>query len=153
MQNETRLLRSARHREEAHDSSGRTRYQHLFSPVLALSLLAQLGPATAQAQPPNSPLASALAANAALALFSHRPTFNQSIQRIHQPGSDSRVEAAATVGSGLALGCGCSGQPPTLQRAPIECRRCKKHKSSKLKARSGVQAPVSDARLDHELHR
>lgn len=75
MQNESRLLRSARDKEKARDSSGRTGYQRLLSSVLALSLLAQVCLATAQAQAPNS--ASALAPNAVLAIFSDRPMSNE----------------------------------------------------------------------------
>jgi hypothetical protein len=71
MQNETRLLPSARHKEEAHKSSVSTRYQNLLSPVLALSLLAHVFPATAQVQAPHS--ASVPAANAVLAIFCDRP--------------------------------------------------------------------------------
>jgi hypothetical protein len=71
MQNETRLLPSARHKEGAHTSSGSTRYQNLLSPVLALLLLAHIFPATAQVQTPHS--GSVPAANAVLAIFSDRP--------------------------------------------------------------------------------
>ena len=46
MQNETRLLPSARHKEEAHKSSGSTRYQNLFSSILALPLLAHVFPSS-----------------------------------------------------------------------------------------------------------
>jgi hypothetical protein len=77
MQNETRSCPSARHQEEAHKSSGSARYQHLISLVLALSLLAQVCPATAQPQAPNSAPASASAANAAMAIFSDRPMSNE----------------------------------------------------------------------------
>jgi len=73
MQNETRSLPSARHQEEAHKSSVSARYLHLLSPVLALSLLALVFPATAQAQAPHSASASAPTANAVLAIFSDRP--------------------------------------------------------------------------------
>ena len=140
MRNDTISLRSARRRKEAHDSSGRTGYQRLLSPALVLLLLAQVCPATVLAQAPNS--ASAPAANAMLAIFSHQPMSHPSILRIHQPGSNSRVEAAVIVGSGLAPGFGAAGQPPTHQRTRIECRPCKKHKSRRLKARSGNRAPV-----------
>jgi hypothetical protein len=71
MQNETRLLPSARHKEGAHTSNGSTRYQNLLSPVLALLLLAHIFPATAQVQAPHS--GSVPAANAVLAIFSDRP--------------------------------------------------------------------------------
>ena len=71
MQNETRLLPSARHKEEAHKSSGSTRYQNLFSSILALPLLAHVFPATAQVQAPHS--TTVPAANAVLAIFSDRP--------------------------------------------------------------------------------
>jgi hypothetical protein len=71
MQNETRLLPSARHKEEAHKGSGSTRYQNLFSSILALPLLAHVFPATAQVQAPHS--TTVPAANAVLAIFSDRP--------------------------------------------------------------------------------
>jgi hypothetical protein len=142
MQNDTISLRSARRNEEVHNSSGRTGYQRLLSAVLGLALLAQGCPATVRAQAPNSPSASAPAANAVLAVFFHRSMSHDSILRVHQPGSDSRVEAAVIAGSGLAPGFGSTGDPPTLQRARMECRHCKKHKSRKLKARSGSRTPV-----------
>jgi hypothetical protein len=75
MQNESRSLRSARDKAKARDSSGRTGYQRLLSSVLALSLLAQVCLATAQAQAPNSP--SVPPANAVLAIFSDRPMSNE----------------------------------------------------------------------------
>jgi hypothetical protein len=71
MQNETRLLPSARLKEEAHKSSGSSRYQNLFSSILALPLLAHVFPATAQVQAPHS--TTVPAANAVLAIFSDRP--------------------------------------------------------------------------------
>jgi hypothetical protein len=71
MQNETRLLPSARHKEGAHTSSGSTRYRNLLLPVLALSLLAHVFPATAQVQAPHS--TSVPAASAVLAIFSDGP--------------------------------------------------------------------------------
>ena len=77
MQNESRLLRSARNKEKARASSGKTGYQRLLSSVLALSLLAQVCLATAQAQAPNSASASAPAANAVLAIFSDKPMSNE----------------------------------------------------------------------------
>jgi hypothetical protein len=63
----------ARHKEEAHKSSGRTTYLNLLLPVLAFSLLAHVFSATAQVQAPHSASASAPAANAVLAIFSDRP--------------------------------------------------------------------------------
>jgi hypothetical protein len=75
MQNESRSLGSARDKEKARDSSGRTGYQGLLPSVLALSLLPQVCRATVQAQAPNS--ASAPAANAVLAIFSDRPMSNE----------------------------------------------------------------------------
>jgi len=140
MQNDTISLRSARRKEEAHPSSGGTGYQRLISAVLVLSLLAQVCPATVRAQPPNA--ASAPAANALLAVFFHWPMFHHSILRLQHPGSNSRIEAAVIGGSGLAPGFDSNGQPPTVQRARMECPHCKKHKSRKLKARSGNRAPI-----------
>jgi hypothetical protein len=75
MRNESSLLRSARDKENARDSSGRTGYQGLLSSVLALSLLAQVCLPTAQGQAPNS--TSAPAPNAVLAIFSDRPMSNE----------------------------------------------------------------------------
>lgn len=142
MQNDTISLRSARRNEEVHNSSGRTGYQRLLSAVLGLALLAQGCPATVRAQAPNSASASAPAANAVLAVFFHRSMSHDSILRVHQPGSDSRVEAAVIAGSGLAPGFGSAGQPPTLQPAQMKCPHCRKHKGKKSKARSGNPAPV-----------
>ena len=65
MQKESRSLRSARDAEKT----------PLLSAVLALSLLAHVCLATAQAQAPNS--ASAPATNAVLAIFSERPMSNE----------------------------------------------------------------------------
>jgi hypothetical protein len=127
---------------EVHNSSGRTGYQRLLSAALGLSLLTQGCPATVRAQAPNPASASTPAANAVLAVFFHRPISHHSILRVHEPGSNSRVEAAVITGAGLSPGLGSTGQPPTLRHARVECRRCKKHKSSKLKARSGNRAPV-----------
>jgi hypothetical protein len=142
MQNETISLRSAPRKEEVHSSSGRPRSPGLLLALLVLSLLAQGCPATVRAQAPNSASASARAANAALAIFFHRLMSHHSVLRAHQAGSNSRFEAAVIAGSGLAPGFGSTGQPPTLQRARMECPRCKKHKSRKLKARSRNRAPV-----------
>jgi hypothetical protein len=75
MQDETRSLGSARHKGEAHKSSGSNRYQYLLSSVLSL-LLAPVFPATAHAQAPHSASASA-PANAVLVIFSDRPMSNQ----------------------------------------------------------------------------
>jgi hypothetical protein len=77
MQDERRSLGSAGHKEEAHKSSGSTRYQHLLSRVVALLLLAQFYPAAAPAQAPHSASASAPRANAVLAIFSDRPMSNE----------------------------------------------------------------------------
>jgi hypothetical protein len=106
MQNESRSLQSARDKEKARDSSGRTGYQHLLSSVLALSLLAQVCLATAQAQAPNS--ASAPAANAVLAIFSDRPMSNEfwpilvtALRRELASGApETRVLPGQTVGGG-----------------------------------------------------
>ena len=142
MQNDAISLRSGRRKEEAHNSSGRTGYERFLSAVVGLSLLAQGCPATVRAQAPNAASTSAPAANAVPAVFFHRFMSHDSILRVHQPGSNSRVEAAVIAGSGLAPGFGSTGQPPTLQGARTECPRCKKHKSRKLKARSGNRAAV-----------
>jgi hypothetical protein len=81
MQNETVSLHSARHKVEAHRSSGGTKYRHLLAPVLALSLLAQACAATTQVEAPssapNSTSASAPAASVVLAIFSDRPMSNE----------------------------------------------------------------------------
>jgi hypothetical protein len=138
MQNDTISLRSARREEEVDNGSGRSGYQRLLLPFLMLSLLAQGCPAPVRAQAPNS----APVANAVLAVFLHRSRSRDSILRVHQPGSTSRVEAVVIAGSGLAPGFGSTRQPPTLQRARMECRRCMRHKSRKWKARSGYRRPV-----------
>jgi hypothetical protein len=75
MQDEARSLGSARNKEVAHGSGGSNRYRNLLSPVLALLLLAQVFPPTAQAEAPSS--VSAPAANAVLAIFSDRPMSNE----------------------------------------------------------------------------
>jgi hypothetical protein len=77
MQNETRSLGSARHKEEVHKRSGNARYQQLLSPVLALSLFAQILPVTAQAKALRSVSASAPAPNASLAIFSDQAMSNE----------------------------------------------------------------------------
>jgi hypothetical protein len=106
MQNESRSLRSARGKENARDSSGRTGHQRLLSAVLVLSLLAQVCLATAQAQAPNS--APAPAANAALAIFSDRPVSNEFWpilvtalrQELASGAPETRVLPDPTVGAG-----------------------------------------------------
>jgi hypothetical protein len=106
MQNESRSLRSARNKEKARDSSGRAGYQRLLSSVFALSLLAQVCLATAQAQASNS--ASAPAANAVLAIFSERPMSNEFWpilvtalrEELASGAPETRVLPGQTVGAG-----------------------------------------------------
>ncbi len=128
MQNESRWLRSARNKEEARDSSGRTGYPRLLTSLLALSLLGQVCLATAQAQAPNP--ASAPAANAVLAIFSDRPMSNEFWpilvtalrEELASGAPETRVLPGRTVGRRRQLRSGGSNPPRRQDRSRSQRR-------------------------------